>query len=332
MPALRMPSQHHPAARPGVQLPGGPGRIQHRPAGRQPDPSACRPWRAQPLIVGGRHHHALLQQAAKPGTEGAHDPRSGGGAPVGQAAGPVPPHHHRPATGRGRTRQRDHYPGHGDVAAVEVAGVVQDRPGAAVGDHRRPGDRQGADQRARWTGRQRVGHGVELVGWPLGGGGRRHAPAGTGPVGPSAGAGGQQQQTDRGRQPGGATATAAHLPPASQPARGRRDGSSRRRPRTGGSAGLLRGRRRRSQAHVKGRASDRGGRGAPPTGRGQRERRRRLDLLQPEVGHEPLPTAGGQPGQHLLQFGDVPGDDGEQLNASWEWLRVLVAEVHGQVS
>jgi trehalose synthase len=48
-------------------------------------------------------------------------------------------------------------------------------------------------------------------------------------------------------------------------------------------------------------------------GRGQRQRGGRLDLLEAQVGHQPLPAVGGQPGQHLLQLGDVPGDDGQQV-------------------
>ncbi|HEY6296901.1 MAG TPA: alpha/beta hydrolase, partial [Streptosporangiaceae bacterium] len=40
---------------------------------------------------------------------------------------------------------------------------------------------------------------------------------------------------------------------------------------------------------------------------------RRLDLAQPQVGHEPLAAADGQGGQHLLELGDVAGHRGEQV-------------------
>jgi len=46
---------------------------------------------------------------------------------------------------------------------------------------------------------------------------------------------------------------------------------------------------------------------------GQRQPRRGLDLLEAQVGHQPLAAAGGQAGQHGLEFGDVAGDDGEDV-------------------
>jgi hypothetical protein len=46
---------------------------------------------------------------------------------------------------------------------------------------------------------------------------------------------------------------------------------------------------------------------------GQRQPGRGLDLLEAQVGHQPLAAAGGQAGQHGLEFGDVAGDDGEDV-------------------
>jgi hypothetical protein len=45
----------------------------------------------------------------------------------------------------------------------------------------------------------------------------------------------------------------------------------------------------------------------------QRQPGRGLDLGQPQVGHQPRPSAGGQADQDLLQFGDVAGHHGEQV-------------------
>jgi len=52
-------------------------------------------------------------------------------------------------------------------------------------------------------------------------------------------------------------------------------------------------------------------RGRP--GRRQRQLGGGLDLLQAQIGHQPLAASGGQRGKDLLQFGDVARDHGEQI-------------------
>ena len=49
------------------------------------------------------------------------------------------------------------------------------------------------------------------------------------------------------------------------------------------------------------------------TGGQQRQPGRRLDLLQPQVRHQPLTAPGGQRGQHLLKLADVPCDHREEV-------------------
>src|SRR4029450_5743809 len=147
--------------------------VQYRVAGGQPDGRPGRPGGAQPLVVGGGDHQAPLQQLAEEhvarGPEGAAgaEPEAGGGAAVGQPAGPVPPGQHRPAASWGGSWWGEHGAGHGEVGAVEAVGVVQDRPRPAAGPLGGAGDRDGADERARRAGRQRGGRLVE------GGGGGR---------------------------------------------------------------------------------------------------------------------------------------------------------------